>query len=161
MFLAYRIIEEAERTFSIENPPYNRIKTKRKMPVEYQHDNLENVINSAPENDDKYSMFREFQAARKIRKNAEAKREEERQIEHAEQANMEKARADGTVLECQCCFDEYPMNRMVNCDNEKSSHLFCKGCAKQNAETVIGQSKYELVCMAMDGCKSSFSKRQQ
>jgi TRIAD3 protein (E3 ubiquitin-protein ligase RNF216) len=161
MFSTYRILEEAERTFSVENPPYNKIKTKRKMPVVYQDDNLEDFIDSNPEDDSRYSMLREFQRARKLRKNAEAKLEEERRQGCVEQANVEKARADGTMLECQCCFDEYPMNRMVNCDNETSSHFFCKACAKQNAETVIGQSKYELICMAMEGCNSSFSKAQQ
>ena len=161
MFSTYRILEEAERTYNLETPPYNKIKTKRRMPEEYQEANLRVYIAAIPHDQERIDMLEEFQAARGVRKKAEAKRKEERQLELAEQANLEKAQSEGTMLDCQCCFDDYPMNRMVHCNNEEVLHWFCKGCAKQNAETVIGQSKYQLVCMTMEGCASSFSRAQR
>lgn len=161
VFSAYRILEEAERTYSFQNPPYNRIKTKRKMPPEYKEDALADFISSYPHDQERVGMLQEFAAARRVRKKADIKRDEERQVELDEEANLAKAEAEGTMFDCQCCFCEYPANRMVHCDSEDAIHWFCKGCARRNAETVIGQSKYTLVCMAMEGCTASFSHEQR
>jgi E3 ubiquitin-protein ligase RNF216 len=161
MFSTYRVLEEAERTYDPENPPYNKIKVKRKMLDEYQDINLESSLAQISDDQQRVELLRELQAARRIRKNANSKREEERQLELEEEANLLNAQAEGTMLDCQCCFDDYPVNRMVHCDSEEVLHWFCRGCARQNAETMIGQSKYQLVCMAMEGCTSSFSIAQR
>jgi TRIAD3 protein (E3 ubiquitin-protein ligase RNF216) len=161
MFSTYRILEEAERTYSLENPPYNKIRTKRKMPEEYREANIQAFTAAVANDQGLVDLLEEFQASRKVRRKADARREEERQVELAEETNLLKAQAEGTILDCQCCFGDYPMNRMVHCDNEEFMHWFCKDCTKRNAETVIGQSKYHLVCMSMDGCTSSFSIAQR
>ena len=163
IFPTYRVLEEAERTYSFENPPYNKIKTKRKWKGQYDDSYIKSIIECTSDTDNQQYMdlLLELQAARRVRKKAESKREEARQLELAEEANLLKAQADGTMLDCQCCFGDYPMNRMVQCDSEEVSHWFCKDCAKRNAEAVIGQSKYQLVCMATDGCASSFSMAQR
>lgn len=160
VFSTYRVLEEAERTYSIQNPPYNKIKAKRKMPSEYREENLPAAIASLQDERFRNVLF-ELQAARRIRKKANSKRQEERQRELDEETNLLKAQAEGTMLDCQCCFGDYPINRMVHCDSEEDLHWFCRGCARRNAETVIGQSKYLLVCMAMEDCTSSFSKAQR
>ncbi|KAK0715514.1 hypothetical protein B0H67DRAFT_242131 [Lasiosphaeris hirsuta] len=84
----------------------------------------------------------------------------ERRREREELDNISHARAEGTMTECGCCFDDFPLNRMVHCDGH-GMHWFCRGCTKQMAETQIGLSKYELTCMSMDGCNASFSHEQR
>ena len=43
---------------------------------------------------------------------------------------MEQARAAGHLIECGCCFDEFPFERMVQCDQ---GDLFCTSCLKRSA----------------------------
>jgi TRIAD3 protein (E3 ubiquitin-protein ligase RNF216) len=160
VFSTYRVLEEAERTYDIQNPPYNKIKAKRKMLDEYREANLQTSITNVPDERCR-NILLELQAARRIRKKADSKRREERRLELEEENNLLKAQAEGTMMDCQCCFGDYPINRMVHCDSEEDLHWFCRGCARRNAETVIGQSKYQLVCMAMEDCTFSFSMAQR
>ncbi|KAL1843084.1 hypothetical protein VTJ49DRAFT_3219 [Mycothermus thermophilus] len=106
-----------------------------------------------------------FEAARKeCRAKAEvrnAKELEKKLAEEAERANFERAKAEGTVAECGCCFDELALNRMVHCDASGTVHWFCLECAKKMAEHVIGNSQYILRCMAMDGCEATFARDQR
>ncbi len=74
--------------------------------------------------------------------------------------NTELARTRGEMGECGCCYDEFPLNRMISCDGE-DPHLFCRGCTRQMAETQIGFSKYELRCMSLDSCSAGFSRDQR
>ncbi|KAK3352701.1 hypothetical protein B0T25DRAFT_454088 [Lasiosphaeria hispida] len=83
-----------------------------------------------------------------------------RQREREELENVSRARAEGTMSECGCCFDSFPLNRMVHCDGQ-GMHWFCRDCVKRMAENQIGDSKYELACMSMDGCDASFSHEQR
>jgi len=59
----------------------------------------------------------------------------------------------------QCCFDDVPINKATHCDGEEP-HFFCLECAKRNANSEIGKSKYKLVCMDGSGCKAEFEKEQ-
>lgn len=65
------------------------------------------------------------------------------------------------MQECGCCFGDFPRNRMVHCNNESEIHWFCKDCSRLNAETQIGQAKYELQCMSTDGCEGGYSYKQR
>lgn len=164
LFSTYRVLDEAHRTYDIRRPPYNKIKYQRKIEDEYKDTNLEGTIHRMMQNvhqTQEVEILRELQAARRIRKKAEAKREADLQAEIEEEKNVRKAEAEGTMSECGCCFGDYPLNRMVHCDNGEVMHWFCRGCAKQNADTEIGNSKYELRCMSMDGCSSGFSLDQR
>ena len=38
---------------------------------------------------------------------------------------LERSRAAGELIECQCCFDEFPFEQMVQCDQ---GDLFCYEC---------------------------------
>ncbi|KAK4237352.1 hypothetical protein C8A03DRAFT_44770 [Achaetomium macrosporum] len=89
-----------------------------------------------------------------------AKKAEQEQKEREEAENLERARAEGSVTDCGCCFDEFALNRMVHC-NGTVIHWFCYGCARRMAETVIGLSRYQLDCMSMDGCDGTFAKDQK
>jgi TRIAD3 protein (E3 ubiquitin-protein ligase RNF216) len=166
LFPTYQVLEQAHRTFDSQNPPYNKLKVKRKMLEEYQEARLEILLDGRPipgsiYNREDIEILRELQAARRVRKRADANREEERRLELEEEANLLKAQAEGTMADCGCCFGEYPLNRMIHCNNEEALHWFCRGCSRQNAETAIGQSKYQLVCMSTDGCASGFSQEQR
>ncbi|KAF5872764.1 putative ring finger protein [Botrytis fragariae] len=160
LFSAYRTLEEADRTFDPNNPSYRRIKTPRKMPHEYQDGRIEEAIqkNESPE---KTETLKELLVCRKIRKTAESRRLAEQEAILAEEENLKKAEAEGTMSECCCCFSDYPLNRMVHCNNEEVLHWFCRGCARQSAETEIGNSKYLLMCMSTDGCEAGFSLEQR
>ncbi|KAL2267282.1 hypothetical protein VTJ83DRAFT_4559 [Remersonia thermophila] len=106
-----------------------------------------------------------FEVARKeCRAKADARHAKEREkklAEEAEKANFERAKAEGTVAECGCCFDEMALNRMVHCDASGAVHWFCLECAKRMAEHVIGSSQYLLRCMATDGCDATFARDQR
>ena len=63
-------------------------------------------------------------------------------------------------MECQCCFDDYPINKLTHCDGDEP-HFFCYECAQRNVMEEIGKSRYKLQCMDSSGCKASFSYGQK
>ena len=165
LFSTYRVLEEAHRTFSKDRfrPPYNKIKYPRKNDGTYNDANLQETIQRMSLNlaaMEQVEVLKELQAARRIRKKADAKRQAELQAMIEEENNLKKAMAEGTMTECGCCFGDFPLNRMIHCDNEVL-HFFCRACAKQTADTEVGNSKYELHCMSMDGCAGGFSLDQR
>ncbi|KAH6608375.1 hypothetical protein Trco_001721 [Trichoderma cornu-damae] len=74
----------------------------------------------------------------------------------AEERNYEEAKSQGLLQECGCCCTETPLNRMVACTGDPM-HLFCVECFRKLAETQIGQSRYLLQCMSINGCSAVFS----
>ena len=78
----------------------------------------------------------------------------------AEAATEKEYRDNGDVLECQCCFDSYAINKITHCDGDEP-HFFCLDCAESNAKNEIGNSRYKLTCMDGSGCKASFSREQK
>ena len=160
LFPAYRVLEEAQRTFKPVNPPYNKIKHARKSQADLRDANIHAFVNTIGADPSRVEILRELQAARRIRRKAEAKLELELEAEREKKANEQRAMAEGTMQECGCCFGDYPLNRMIHCDAD-TLHWFCKACAKQAADTEIGNSKYILRCMSMDGCEGGFSSDQR
>ncbi|KIH88844.1 ring finger protein [Sporothrix brasiliensis 5110] len=134
-------------------------KTKTKLNPVYSMESLPGMIR-IEESESKKDALEEYLAALKIRQLRKVKRDEERQRELSEAANIEQAKKDGTIKDCECCFGDFPMNRMVHC-NASTIHWFCVDCARRMAETQIGLSKYELACMSMDGCKAGFSRAER
>lgn len=55
---------------------------------------------------------------------------------------------EGEGVECGCCFAEYAFDFMVQCPD---AHLFCKTCAKRNAEEAVGNRKPFIRCMDQSG----------
>ncbi|RAL61140.1 hypothetical protein DID88_010479 [Monilinia fructigena] len=160
LFPAHRALEEAHRTFDTANPKYNKIKNPRRMPTLYREAEIEEAIQKN-ETSWKTEIFKELQVARRVRNSTESRRRAQREAELAEEENERIAQAEGTMSECGCCFGDYPLNRMVHCNNEEVLHWFCRGCARQTAENEIGNSKYELNCMSTDGCEAGFSLEQR
>ncbi|KAJ4986687.1 ring finger domain-containing protein [Stagonosporopsis vannaccii] len=87
------------------------------------------------------------------------KRRKIEETKAVEEANLQQAQMDKTMGECQCCFTEYPLNRMISCSG-KDMHLFCMNCPKQYIETEMGQSKCRPKCFASTECKGTFSRAQ-
>ncbi|KAK0636666.1 hypothetical protein B0T17DRAFT_86791 [Bombardia bombarda] len=104
--------------------------------------------------------WRDFQAALDLCKADAAQRSESKLREEEEARNLQEAKLEGNVAECQCCCDEFILNKMVHC-NADVIHWFCVDCAKRMAENEIGLSKYKLTCMSMDGCSAGFSLGQR
>ncbi|KAL2760099.1 hypothetical protein ACRALDRAFT_1079042 [Sodiomyces alcalophilus JCM 7366] len=102
----------------------------------------------------------ELQAARWVVQRLAAKRAVADKKKQEDEENLARAKAEGTMMECGCCFGDFPMNCMVYC-NSDVAHWFCIGCAKRNAETVVGMSKYELKCLSTGGCSANFPADQR
>lgn len=161
LFSAYRVLEEAQRTFDPKQPAYNKVKTARKIQTTYREENLSALLKIYAGKADETEVLEELQAARRIRRKADAKRQAEHQLELDEKENVRRAELEGTMQECGCCFGDYPLNRMIHCNSDQVLHWFCRGCARRSAETEIGNSKYSLRCMSMDGCEAGFSIEQR
>lgn len=81
----------------------------------------------------------------------------------------ENAIADGSAMECGCCFDnEAPVsgtktNTVCYADNKADmaacpeGHLFCHDCLATHAETKLGDQQTIIACMSMDGCLEVFT----
>ncbi|KAL8298233.1 hypothetical protein RB597_006878 [Gaeumannomyces tritici] len=102
----------------------------------------------------------ELIASRLVTRARRSQNEAEQQRLREEEENLELARAEGTVIDCGCCYSECAQNRMVYCNGD-DPHLFCRDCAKHMAETQIGLSKHTLSCMSIDGCAAGFSVDQK
>lgn len=96
-------------------------KTKTKLNPVYSLESLPGTIR-IEESAIKKEALEEYLAALKVRQLRKAKREEEKQQEIKEAANVRQAQRDGTIKECECCYGDFPMNRMVHC-NASSLHV--------------------------------------
>jgi TRIAD3 protein (E3 ubiquitin-protein ligase RNF216) len=166
LYSTYLLLEEAHRTFDARHPTYNKIKKANKTRrIEDAHTeaNLEATIQAMLQSGyqaQDAEVLRELQAARRKKRKTEAKLQAERLFKIEEEKNLLRAQAEGTMSECECCFSDAPLNRMVHCDSDPM-HFFCRQCATSTAETEIGNSKYILSCMSMDGCEGGFSMEQR
>ncbi|KAK3687763.1 hypothetical protein B0T22DRAFT_379066 [Podospora appendiculata] len=144
---------EAER--SGENA-VARFRTKKVPTKSIKRDGAGRTSNVAAEKD----AMEEYRAARTVCQAKASKRAAEKQREQDELDNRARAEAEGTIAECQCCFGDFPLNRMVHCSGE-TLHWFCYECPRQNAEAQVGLSKYKIDCMSMDNCEAGFSRDQR
>ncbi|KAI1394007.1 uncharacterized protein F4822DRAFT_439821 [Hypoxylon trugodes] len=150
VFETYTAIDEAARNWDPANPPWQEKKKVSKAP----NVNIE-ALSLAEFSPAEQAAIDELRAAREVKLIKDfAKSEEE--------VNLANAKATGEITECGCCFEEFPLNRMISCDGE-TVHWFCRICMKSQAEHNIGLAKHELTCMSMDGCSAGFapSKRSQ
>lgn len=63
-------------------------------------------------------------------------------------------------MECQCCYETTPINKLTHC-NGAELHVFCLECATSYAKNLIGDSRYDLRCMAGDDCTAQFDREQK
>jgi hypothetical protein len=172
LFPAYKILDEAQRTWDVADPPYKKIRSHRKsalgLGLKYSPQDIANVFKTETTPAGVPTAWlpalketlNELNAARKMKQKADAKLQAERQIQMAEEDNIARAIAEKTMFECGCCVSEFPLNRMIHCENDEDIHWFCRACARTMAEHEIGNQKYKLQCMSMDGCEAEFAKDQ-
>lgn len=61
------------------------------------------------------------------------------------------------MLECQCCFTEAPLNRMITCQSDEL-HAFCYSCINAYVRSQVGMMKHEIKCVASTSpCSASFT----
>ncbi|KAI8610261.1 hypothetical protein BC830DRAFT_1167712 [Chytriomyces sp. MP71] len=60
-------------------------------------------------------------------------------------------------IECGCCYCEYQLTKMTQCND---GHLFCLECARRAAENLIGLRKTDLHCLDTSGCKFLFPRSE-
>lgn len=135
--------------------------TLRRKPGAKNKNNIEQIaIDHADPSQPGREAQQELLAAQEVCSAKSAKDAAEAARQREEKENFETAKAQGCVTECGCCFDELPYNRMVYCDGD-TPHWFCYDCARRQAENQIGQQRYHLGCMSMDGCEATFSRDQK
>ncbi|OBT65853.1 hypothetical protein VE03_05452 [Pseudogymnoascus sp. 23342-1-I1] len=171
IYTSYQKLAEAERLWDPSNPSYSKLKQARRIKNYAPHIVEEKLadLQLPPDQKRAYSEIKDVRmgrAAWEVKLTAKRQREADEaaakeKFEADEAANLELAIKEGTMEDCGCCYDDFPRNRMVHCNNESISHYFCKHCARLHAETQIGSAKYELQCMSTDICEASYSHSQR
>lgn len=85
------------------------------------------------------------------------KKQMESDAKLAAEMNEKEHEETNNLIECGCCFGEYPFDSMTHCNE---THFFCLDCARRNAENEVGNGRHRLACMDGSGCKSEFSHRE-
>ncbi|KAI1478359.1 hypothetical protein F4774DRAFT_165373 [Daldinia eschscholtzii] len=155
IFETYTKIDEAIRNWNNVSPPWvEKQRPSRTLPP-FSPDCID-MLDLTNYTNEQQAAIAELRAARELKaiKDAETARKAE------EEENFAHAKSIGEVVECGCCFDEFPLNRMIHCNGE-NCHWFCRNCMKKQAETNVGVSKYEITCMSTDGCAAGFSTDQK
>ena len=155
VFNSYIHLQEAERDYYTKpQRPYIRHRQPRanleKKYARGQHEQRD---------EDRYAqMVNELQAAKQYVAREDIKATKQKAKEETEATNLALHKASGSLIQCQCCFDdEIPMNRSVGCESASDLHFFCHECVSRLADNQIGAMKYEMLCMDGSGCKASLS----
>jgi TRIAD3 protein (E3 ubiquitin-protein ligase RNF216) len=146
-YKAYGIIEEELRHYS-RNTPFTKVVKAR--PKRGAEDILIGRGSQIP---------KELQAAKKKCEQAAIKRRKAEDASREEENNLREAVVAGEMTECQCCFDEFPLNRMMGCGGT-TVHFLCRECVKNYIESEMGSSRCRPVCFADPKCGGSFTRRQ-
>ncbi|KAF8816831.1 hypothetical protein BYT27DRAFT_6378460 [Phlegmacium glaucopus] len=79
--------------------------------------------------------------------------DKEEAVDHAVMDDADDEEDDGTGIECQCCFADYPFSKMVQCPE---AHLFCSTCISTYAATQLGAHNSSLTCIHSSSCSLPF-----
>ncbi|KAF9917338.1 hypothetical protein BX616_001325 [Lobosporangium transversale] len=82
-----------------------------------------------------------------------AKQRAEMQEREEEEKNYKYYQERKELIECGCCYDDVPPNRVAQCEE---GHLFCLQCSRRGAEVELGYQRTVLKCMT-SGCTAVFS----
>ena len=85
--------------------------------------------------------------------------EEKKNAIYAAHLNEQQYKDEGQLIECGCCFGEFPFEEVVQCSD---GHLFCKECLRGYAKEIIFGSSMAtatLTCMGED-CDRPFPYSQ-
>ncbi|KAI0872935.1 hypothetical protein GGS24DRAFT_491117 [Hypoxylon argillaceum] len=155
VFETYIMMDEKLRNQNNAEVPWKEKKSPTKINHQFTPNGLLTLDLSKYKTAERAALA-EFTAARKVRavRNAKVTAEAE------ELDNFHRAQIEGQTTDCGICFEECPLNRMVQCEGE-TMHWFCRNCLRSQAEAQIGMAKYEITCMSMDGCSAGFSRAQR
>lgn len=143
-------IQEAELSyFQVHRKPYYRSRQPRPALEKKYHTN-DAVLESAHFN----MLICELQAVKQHLMREHLKKDQKEAKTYAENQNLERHKEAGTIIECQCCFDdEIPINRAVTCMAASAEHSFCFNCVENLANTQVGLMRHQMLCMDGSGCK--------
>ena len=66
----------------------------------------------------------------------------------AQHLNDTVADIENSKIECQCCYDVYPIDNIIQCSN---GHLFCKLCIQRYIEeTMFGSGSVCITCISTE-----------
>ncbi|TPX26748.1 hypothetical protein DIZ76_012210 [Coccidioides immitis] len=152
LYAAYQHLYYLDSNYTnLADVPYGRLKVasrREKMPL-FERSRLAKAHRD--------TLTHEFQDARNMRVQKEEKERKQAEADKLEAANEAAHAATGGLMECQCCYTDAPINRMIPCAGDQT-HFFCQSCIKANAETQIGYMRYEIHCMDTSGCNALFSQ---
>lgn len=147
-FKAYGILEQQLREYHPKQGPFKKVHNAR------ANRNIEaSLIQRGSQ------VPKELQAAKKKSEEAATKRRKAEDALRAEERNTEEAVLRGEMTECQCCFEESPLNRMVSCGGA-TIHFVCRECVKNYIETEMGSSRCRPICFADSKCGGVFTRQQ-
>jgi len=81
-----------------------------------------------------------------------AKRQSEEDRRKEREALRVQCELDGSMIECECCFDKVLPDEVVQCAD--GGHLFCHSCVKRLVEGKLAEGELlKVMCPSMDGCQ--------
>ncbi|KAL1599555.1 hypothetical protein SLS60_007358 [Paraconiothyrium brasiliense] len=146
-YKAYGVIEEQLREYSRDTPFTKVIKARIRRGTEVK------LIGRGSQ------IPKELQAAKKKCEEAANKRRKAEDASREEENNLREAVLAGEMTDCQCCFDNFPLNRMIGCGGA-TIHFFCRECVKSYVENEMGSSRCRPVCFADPTCGGGFTRKQ-
>lgn len=115
LYPTYMVLDKILAAGKSEQLPFQLMKQPRRRVNEYKEGQLSEAIANCEEPNEREAL-EEFRAARAVRKAQQEKVEVEKRQEREDLENFEQAQIEGTAATCECCCDEFAMNRMVHCD---------------------------------------------
>lgn len=88
---------------------------------------------------------------------AERLRVEETDRDFARRLTEAEYKEAGALVECKCCYGEFPLEEMAQCDD---GHTFCCGCCRSAAKAAMDQGLTLFKCLSSDGCEFGFPRSQ-
>ena len=101
----------------------------------------------------------ELQLERNFVKKQAMLKEEKKNAVYAAHLNKQQYMDEGELIDCGCCFGEFPFEEIVQCSD---GHLFCSECLNGYAKEIIfgsAMASAKLVCLEED-CDQTFPYNQ-
>ena len=157
LYASFAALDATEKDYeNLEPQPYVRLKKARRF-TSSSENLLVRPVPNAPFG--KPAIVKELAAARRRRRDEERQQQLQKDAEEAEALNIMEHEAQGSMIECQCCFSDAPMNRVISCNNDEV-HFFCHQCIRNLVANEIGMSRSKVICMDASDCKATFAREQ-
>ena len=119
LFDAFTLFSETESKNARANAsrPYTRLKQPRKQKTPGTRRRMGAI--GGPNEHQYSSLVNELQAARQRQAREVSRAKRQKASEDEESTNLARCLAEGAMIECQCCFGDYPINRAVDCKGDE------------------------------------------